>query len=114
MKTAAIRRRARRRKAAARSGGGNVVVAPDEDVDETDDDVSNGMFRCCGAGFLFGDNTEEDYQEIRMHEKTLYEERKKSRAEREAQLRSNYRRHKQTSKASQGGNSAAEAFEVLE
>lgn len=100
LSTAAIRNRSRRRK--AWSNGGR--------FGSTDDVPS--LFRCCGIGLAFGDATEEDYEEMRQHDKALYEERKKAREEREQQLRSHYRR-----KAGQGGvdgGNEEEAYEIVE
>lgn len=93
LSTAAIRNRSRRRKA---WGGGGIGT----------DDIP-GLFRCCGIGLAFGDATEEDYEEKRKHDKTLYEERKKQRELRELQLRTHYRRKPQL-------DDTEEAYEVVE
>ena len=81
--------------------------------DSSGSDDMSSLFNCCGVGLALGGEDDYDYEEIRMHEKTLYEERKKTREQREAQLRSSYRR-KQCVHQAQGSPSAAEAFEVLE
>ncbi|GKY91609.1 hypothetical protein MPSEU_000132800 [Mayamaea pseudoterrestris] len=85
--TAAIRNAQRRRKAQQKGLHAGTADIP-------------SIFQCCGVGLAFGDATEEDYETSRQHEKEQYEERKKAREQREAQLRQNYiktQREKQTS-----------------
>jgi hypothetical protein len=84
LSTAAIRNAQRRRKAQQER---NTADIP-------------SIFQCCGLGLAYGDDTEEDFEASRQHEKELYEERKKAREEREADLRYGYvkqQREKQTS-----------------
>jgi hypothetical protein len=94
--TAAMRNRSRRKKRTEENVG-------------TDDVPS--LFRCCGVGLAFGDASEEDYESARETQKTLYEERKKARAEKEEELRLHYKR---TSYARKNHDSMAEAFEIVE
>jgi len=92
--TAAIRRRSRRRRAYEGTKGG------ESDVPE--------IFRWCGVGLSLMEDPG-DYEEIREREKTQYEERKKEREQREAQLRSSYRRQ-----MAANANAEDEAYEVVE
>lgn len=57
--------------------------------------------------FLSGDGTEEDYLTARAHEKEQYEEKKRMKAEKEAELRK-YKSHKKPS------GHMMEAVEVVE
>jgi hypothetical protein len=90
--TAAIRNRSRRRKALRGDTG-------------TDDIPS--LFRCCGIGLAFGDATEENYEEMRQHDKEQYLERKKAKELRELELRNRYRRKPKA-------DAEDEAYEVVE
>jgi len=99
--TAAVRNRRRRRNARGKGGDPN---AANEDIPS--------LFRCCGVGLAFGDGNDEDLEDIRRRERDLYEERKKAREQREAQLRSHYRRKHYIHETP--GSYAPEAFEVME
>lgn len=90
--TAAIRNRSRRRKALRGEIG--------------TDDVP-GLFRCCGIGLAFGDATEENYEEMRQHNKEQYLERKKAKELQELELRNRYRRKPKA-------DAEEEAYEIVE
>jgi hypothetical protein len=93
--TAAMRNRARRRKAR-------------HDMQVSEDTPS--LFRCCGLGLAFGDGTEEDFEAARLAEKERYEEKKREKAEREAELRKYSHRYKNK----KPGVQMVEAVEVVE
>jgi len=100
--TAAIRNRSRRMKAWRKSSGGPVGS---EDVP--------CLFNWCGVGLAFGDASEKNYEEARIQQRQMYEERKKAREAREAQLRSHYRRQHFIHQGQQSSLDM-EAYEVME
>jgi hypothetical protein len=92
LSTAAIRNASRRRQA--------LKVGPTTDVPS--------IFHCCALGLAFGDaSQDDDFEEHRRNENEMYEQRKKEREEREAQLRSQYL-------ATQREPVMEEAYEVIE
>ena len=72
LSTAAIRNRSRRRAAEQRK-----------------DDNMMDLWNCCGVGLAFGEESE-DYEAKRENDRIQYEERKKAREEKEAELRAQF------------------------
>lgn len=96
--TSAIRNRTRRRRAMKQYESS---------------DISN-LFHCCGVGLAFGDDYDanDNFAESRENSKQQYEDKRKAELEREAELRTQYR--KAQIARSRAAGKTEEAYEVVE